>query len=224
MSGGRASWRVAGLINPVWQLPDALSGSSPPSLSHARIPASPGSITSMIYKLDNNVNSAATLALFIRHSSLSNLSVSSDFLHIFCLSLRRNCKDVWPAGPRGRKPLKCLCVRSCLTIGVILMADLCVVQPMLEQQICVLGCADPSQPCTPSRPSGDRSAGRRALTGHSLQRGVTPRKRCVSRGKTHTLARAQGGGGNKTLELRWGLREVGSGSWSTICSSYAAFL
>lgn len=32
------------------------------------------------------------------------------------------------------------------------MADLGVVQPMLEQQICVLGCTDPSHPHTLSRP------------------------------------------------------------------------
>lgn len=34
---GWASWRVTGLINPAWQLPDALPGSSPPSLSRACI-------------------------------------------------------------------------------------------------------------------------------------------------------------------------------------------
>ena len=49
---GLASWRVTGLINPVWQLPDALSGSSPPSLSHTHIPVSQGPITSMIYSLE----------------------------------------------------------------------------------------------------------------------------------------------------------------------------
>lgn len=50
---GRASWRVTGLINPVWQLPDALSGSSPPSLSRSHIPVSRGPITGMIYNLEN---------------------------------------------------------------------------------------------------------------------------------------------------------------------------
>lgn len=82
---GRASWRVTGLINPVWQLPDALSGSSPPSLSRTCIPVPGGSITSMIYKLDNKVNSKATPGLFIRHYFLSNLSVSFYFLLIFLL-------------------------------------------------------------------------------------------------------------------------------------------
>lgn len=53
MSQARASWRVTGLINPVWQLPDARSGSSPPSLSHSHIPVSRGPITSMIYSLEN---------------------------------------------------------------------------------------------------------------------------------------------------------------------------
>lgn len=42
-----------GLINPVWQLPDALSGSSPPSLSRSHIPASPGPIAGMIYILES---------------------------------------------------------------------------------------------------------------------------------------------------------------------------
>lgn len=50
---GRASWRVTGLINLVWQLPDALSGSSPPSLSRSNIPGSRGPITSMIYSFEN---------------------------------------------------------------------------------------------------------------------------------------------------------------------------
>lgn len=48
---GKASWRVTGLINPVWQLPDALSGSSPPLLSRSHIPVSRGPITSMIYSM-----------------------------------------------------------------------------------------------------------------------------------------------------------------------------
>lgn len=42
-----------GLINPVWQLPDALSGSSPPSLSRSHIPASPGPIAGVIYILES---------------------------------------------------------------------------------------------------------------------------------------------------------------------------
>lgn len=82
---GRASWRVTGLINPVWQLPDALSGSSPPSLSRTCIPVSRGSVTSQIYKLDNQDNSAATPVLFIRRRFLSNLSVSLCFRLIFRL-------------------------------------------------------------------------------------------------------------------------------------------
>lgn len=53
MSQARASRRVTGLINLVWQLPDALSGSSPPSLSRSHIPVSLGPITSMIYSLEN---------------------------------------------------------------------------------------------------------------------------------------------------------------------------
>lgn len=73
---GRPSWRVAGLIKPVWQLPDALSGSSPPSLSRVYIPVSWGSITNMIYTLDDKVKSAATLRLYVRHYFLGNLSVS----------------------------------------------------------------------------------------------------------------------------------------------------
>lgn len=55
---GRASWRVTALINPMWQLPDAPSGSSPPSLSRFHIPVSQGPITSMIYILGYSVNSA----------------------------------------------------------------------------------------------------------------------------------------------------------------------
>ncbi|KAK1884039.1 3'(2')5'-bisphosphate nucleotidase 1, partial [Dissostichus eleginoides] len=50
---GRASWRVTGLINLVWQLPDARSGSSPPSLSRSHIPVSRGPIANMIYSLEN---------------------------------------------------------------------------------------------------------------------------------------------------------------------------
>lgn len=50
---GWASWCVTGLINSVWQLPDALSGSSPPSLSRSHIPVSRGPITNMIYSLEN---------------------------------------------------------------------------------------------------------------------------------------------------------------------------
>lgn len=82
---GRASWRVTGLINPVWQLPDALSGSSAPSLSRTCIPVSPGSVTSEIYKLDNQDNSPATPVLFRRRRFLSNLSVSLYFGLIFRL-------------------------------------------------------------------------------------------------------------------------------------------
>lgn len=57
---GWASWRVTGLINPVWQLPDAPSGSSPPSLSRSHIPVSRGPITNMIYSLEM-VNTGAML-------------------------------------------------------------------------------------------------------------------------------------------------------------------
>lgn len=54
--------------------------------------------------------------------------------------------------PEGlRQRLKCLCVALCLTIRVILMADLAVVRAVLEQQICVLGIADPSHPQTLNR-------------------------------------------------------------------------
>lgn len=53
----RASWRVTGPINPVWQLPDAPSGSSPPSLSCSHIPFSQGPITDMIYSSENGEQS-----------------------------------------------------------------------------------------------------------------------------------------------------------------------
>lgn len=138
----------------------------------------------MIYKLDNKGN-------FMHTSLLLKQFVSFFRLSTYLLSLlQRNCKDVWLAGPRVRKHLKCLCIQLCLTIGVILMADLCVVQPMLEQQICVLGCADPSRPHTLERASGDRLVARRALTGHRLEHGVTPNKWCVSH--RNTLSRAWG--------------------------------
>lgn len=51
---GWASQCVIGLINPVWQLPDALSDSSLPSLSGSHIPVFQCSITNMIYSLENS--------------------------------------------------------------------------------------------------------------------------------------------------------------------------
>lgn len=91
---------------------------------------------------------------FIHTSLLLKQLVSFVWLSTYVLSLLwHNCRDVWSADPRLKQHLKCLCIHLCLTIGVILMADLCVVQPMLEQQICVLGCACPSPPAhTLSRP------------------------------------------------------------------------
>lgn len=65
MSQARASWRVTGLINPVWQLPDALSGSSPPSLSRSHIPVSRGPITSMIYSLESGERRGNASELFL---------------------------------------------------------------------------------------------------------------------------------------------------------------
>lgn len=157
---GRASWRVTGLINPVWQLPDALSGSSPPSLSRTCIPVSRGSVTSEIYKLDNKDNSAATPVLFIRRCFLSNLSVSLYFPLIFRLRSSVIAKTSGhPA--RGEESVLNAFVFSCVwQSGVILMADLRAVQPTLEEQICVLGCADPSHPQTRWWISGQTSPDR----------------------------------------------------------------
>lgn len=110
---GRASWRVTGLINPVWQLPDALSGSSPPSLSRTCIPVSRGSVTSEIYKLDNQDNSAATPVLFRRRRFLSNLSVSLYFGLIFCLFSSVIAKTSGPAA-RGEESVLNAFVFSCV--------------------------------------------------------------------------------------------------------------
>lgn len=108
------------------------------------------------------------------------------------------------------------------------MADLCVVQPMLEQQICVLGCADPSHQHTLSRPvviDQWRDEPWQVTASNAAWHLISG----VFLTEKHTLARACE---NRTLEKRWGLREVGA-AWSfamifnlcsTICGSYAAFL
>lgn len=107
---GRASWRVTGLINPAWQLPDALSGSSPPSLSRTCIPVSRG----VRHKRDLQVRQWRQLrgnSCFIHTSLLLKQFVSFSLLSTYLSSLqRRNCRDVWSPGPRRRKRLKCFCV------------------------------------------------------------------------------------------------------------------
>lgn len=52
--------------------------------------------------------------------------------------------------PKGSRVSK-LSLYSVVTIRVISTADLCVVQAMLEQKICVLRCTIPSHPQTPNR-------------------------------------------------------------------------
>lgn len=136
MSQARAFRRVMGLINLVWQLPDALSGSSPPSLSRSHIPVSLGPITSMIYSLENGERRGTSSELWLHFFSWfttqatlycsaakqtylpvpemsiilrTNFAVCCQ-IHSQALRLHDNCREWKSSSPRVRKLLKRLCI------------------------------------------------------------------------------------------------------------------
>lgn len=94
----RASRRVTGLINLLWQLPDARPGCSPPSLSRSHIPVSPGPITRMIYRRENGerwgtaLEVRAFFSVYFSDNLLHTCALTHSQLISFSFSQTIRCK------------------------------------------------------------------------------------------------------------------------------------